>query len=258
MVGNISRRRALILEYDGTRYSGWQYQANAVTIQQTLEEAAKSLLQQEISVKGASRTDSGVHARGQVASLDLPRPFAGDLAAALNWHLPQDIRIVRTLPVTGDFNPQTWAKGKIYNYFICNRPQPPALIAPYCWHQPKPLDIAAMNSAANYCLGRHDFASFQAAGSMVANTIRTIRHFFCRRRGNLVIVTCCGDGFLYNMVRILVGTLVEIGLAKRSPHHFKDIMEAGNRSAAGPTAPAKGLILEKVLYRPSLDSYRPL
>lgn len=259
MAGNIEGRVALVLEYDGTRYSGWQYQINADTVQAQVEKALHGLFGREIRVVGASRTDSGVHARGQVAALNLPRPFPRHkLAAALNWRLPADIRILEAHPVPQEFNPRTWAVGKIYRYFIYNRNPNPALAPQYYWSLPMNLDTAAMNSGASHLIGRHDFASFQAAGSPVEDTRRTIRHLFCRRRGSIITITCVGDGFLYNMVRIIVGTLVEIGLSRQQPQWARQVLEARNREAAGPTAPAQGLFLERVLYRPSLDSYRRL
>ncbi|MGI6365886.1 MAG: tRNA pseudouridine(38-40) synthase TruA [Bacillota bacterium] len=259
MAGTLTDRVALILEYDGTEYSGWQYQINADTVQAQVEKALYGLFGQEIRVMGASRTDSGVHARGQVAALNLPRPFPRHkLAAALNWRLPADIRVLEAYPVPRDFNPRTWAKGKIYRYFIYNRNPQPALASHYYWSLPYNLDTAAMNSGARHLIGCHDFSSFQAAGSPVEDTRRTIRHLFCWRRGNLVTITCVGDGFLYNMVRIIVGSLVEIGLGRQEPQWARQALEARNRDAAGPTAPAQGLFLERVLYRPSLDSYRRL
>jgi tRNA pseudouridine38-40 synthase len=259
MAGNIIGNVALILEYDGTAYAGWQYQVNADTVQQQVERACKRLFGADVSVRGASRTDAGVHARGQVAALNLPRPFPREkLPSALNWHLPQDIRVKAAFSVPGNFNPVTWAAGKIYNYYIFQRPQAPAVCGRYCWHIPRELDLAAMNSAARLCLGARDFASFQAAGSSVAGTIRTLRHFFCRRRGDWLVITCVGNGFLYNMVRILAGTLVEFGRGKLPPGQMQSILAARDRQTAGPTAPARGLFLERVLYRPSLDSYRLL
>ncbi|HBI56226.1 MAG TPA: tRNA pseudouridine(38-40) synthase TruA [Firmicutes bacterium] len=259
MAGNLIGNTALILEYDGAAYAGWQYQINADTVQQQVERACQRLFGVAVSVRGASRTDAGVHARGQVAAIVLPRPFPQEkLPSALNWHLPQDIRVKTTFSVPGNFNPVTWAAGKIYNYYIFQRRQALAIGDKYCWHIPRELDMAAMNSASRFCLGTHDFASFQAAGSSVVDTQRTLRHFFCRRRGNLIIITCIGDGFLYNMVRILVGTLVEVGLGKLPPDMMQSIVSACHRPAAGPTAPARGLFLERVLYRPSLDSYRLL
>lgn len=256
---NLAGRVALVLEYDGTNYAGWQYQINANTVQASLEMALSKLFRESVPVRGASRTDAGVHARGQVASLVLPRPFPDlKLAPAINWYLPSDIRVVTAHQVPGDFHPLTWATGKIYKYYIFNRNISPAIGDKYYWHQPKPLDIEAMNSAARSLVGTIDFASFQAAGSEVQHTIRTLRHVFCRRHGGIVTVTCVGDGFLYNMVRIIAGTLVEVGLGRQRPDWVQSIIEARDRKAAGPTAPAQGLFLERVLYRPSLDSYRPL
>lgn len=256
MAGNLSGRVALVIQYDGSKYAGWQYQANAVTVQEKVEQALADLFQQPLPVRAASRTDAGVHARGQVAAVDLPRPFPRErLAAALNWHLPADIKVARGYPVPKDFDSRIWAQGKIYRYYICNRPQPPALGYSYCCHVGRLLDIPAMNRAAQHCLGTHDFASFQSAGSEVENTVRTIRHLFCFRRGESVVITCVGDGFLYKMVRTIVGTLINTGLGKQHPRQMKAIIDAASRSAAGPTATAKGLFLERVLYRPSLDSY---
>lgn len=258
MAGNLKGRVALVIEYDGTNYAGWQYQENAISIQQQIQLGLEGLFKQPLVIRGSSRTDSGVHSRGQVGSIDLPGAFPQEkLAAAINWYLPRDIRIVKAYQVPEDFNPRTWSKTKIYRYYIFNRNQATALGRQYSWQMPKPLNIAAMNQAAAHCLGTHDFASFQAAGSQVEHTIRTIRHLTCHKQGDMVTVTCVGNGFLYNMVRIIVGTLVQVGLGKQ-PDHLKLALEARKREAAGPTAPANGLFLERVLYRPSLDSYRRL
>lgn len=244
------------VEYDGTNYAGWQYQDNADTIQNQLELALQGLFREEVTTRGSSRTDAGVHARGQICSLLLPKPFPKlKLAPALNWHLPKDIRVANVYQVPEDFHPQTWAKGKIYRYYIFNRNQPPTIGSQYFWHHPKKIDLHAMNSAARHFIGTHDFASFQAARSEVKDTVRTIRHLYCRRQGDVISVICVGDGFLYNMVRIIVGTLVESGLGRQEPEQVQKIIAARQREAAGPTAPAQGLFLEKVLYRPSLDSY---
>lgn len=259
MAGNLGPRCALVVEYDGTDYAGFQFQANADTIQRQLEQALAAALGRPAQVRAASRTDAGVHARGQVVALDLPRPFSlSRLAPALNWHLPRDIRVIRAMPAPGHFDPRKWAKGKIYRYFILNRPQPAAIGSRYSWHIPRPLNVPAMKQAAAFCLGSHDFASFQAAGSPVKDTVRTIRHLHLTRSGSFLTITCVGDGFLYNMVRILVGTLVETGLGQRQPQDMAAIVTARNRASAGATAPARGLFLERVLYRPSLDSYRLL
>ena len=258
MAETVTSNTALLLEYDGTNYSGWQYQINASTVQQKLEGACQQLFGAAARVRGASRTDAGVHARGQVAALRAPYPFPLDkIAPALNWHLPKDIRVAKAFAVPESFNPVTWATGKIYRYYIYQRSWAPAMGEKYCWHIPQDLDLVAMNQAAGACIGTKDFISFQAAGSSVQDTTRTLRHFFCERRGGWLVTTCVGNGFLYNMVRILIGTLVEFGLGK-SPCQMEDIIAAKARSAAGPTAPARGLFLERVLYRPSLDSYSRL
>lgn len=258
MAGDL-RRRALVLEYRGTNYGGFQFQENADTIQNQLEQAAQALFKQPIRIKGASRTDSGVHARGQVAAFDLPASFPEEkLVPALNHYLPRDIRVSKSYPVPDNFNPQKWAKGKIYRYFIFNRPQASALFQDYTWHVPKPLDTKLMNQGAKLIRGTHDFACFQAAGSPITDTVRTLWHLNCQRKGDQVIITCAGDGFLYNMVRIITGTLVEVGMGKRKPEQIKDVIHQKDRKLAGETAPASGLFLERVLYRPSLDTYRHL
>jgi tRNA pseudouridine38-40 synthase len=259
MAENIISKVALTIEYDGTAYAGWQYQENADTIQRQLEGACQSLFGDTVSLRGASRTDAGVHARGQVAAFNLPRPFSLDkLPSALNWHLPGDIKVSKAYLVPSDFNPVSWATGKIYSYYIFQRRQATALAGKYCWHISRELDIAAMNKAASYCIGTQDFMSFQAAGSSVVGTVRTLRHLFCRKQGDWLVITCIGDGFLYNMVRILAGTLVDFGLGKYPPENMQSIVAAGDRQAAGPTAPANGLFLQRVLYRPSLDRYPQL
>lgn len=259
MAGHLTGRCALTVEYDGSAYAGFQYQINADTVQRQLERALAGVFNCRLPVRTASRTDSGVHARGQVVAINLPCPFPQNkLAPAINWHLPRDIRIISALPVPSDFDPRTWAKGKVYRYFICNRGQAPAIGAAYSWHIPQTLDLPAMARAATACRGSHDFASFQAAGSPVEDTVRTIRHLSLSRFGPTLTITCVGDGFLYNMVRIIVGTLVEIGLGKRRAETMGEIIAARNRAVAGATAPPRGLFLERVLYRPSLDSYRLL
>ena len=256
MAGGITDRCALTLEYDGTDYAGFQYQENADTVQAQLERALADIFGCLVKIKAASRTDSGVHARGQVVAFNLPRPFeALKLAPAVNWHLPRDIRVVKVNPVPENFDPRTWARGKIYNYYVCNRLQPPAVGSRYLWHVSQPLDIEAINRAASALKGTHDFASFQSAASSVPDTVRTIRHLWARRRGETVILTCVGDGFLHNMVRILAGTLVEIGLGQRPVADINGVLKSKDRTAAGVTAPARGLFLQRVLYRPSLDSY---
>ena len=259
MAGVVKGRVALVLEYHGGCYSGWQYQINADTVQNQVEKALTQLFSVRVPVRAASRTDAGVHARGQVAALDLPRAFPGNkLVSALNWHLPETIKIVQAYSVPQDFDPRRLAQGKIYRYFIFNRRQASALVAPHSWHVPQPLDIKRMNRAAEACLGTQDFASFQAAGSPVESTVRTLRHLYCQRRGSIIYITCVGNAFLYNMVRIITGTLVEVGLGRLASEGMPKILAAKSRIAAGPTAPAQGLFLERVLYRPSLDSYARL
>ena len=256
MAGDITGRCALTLEYDGTAYAGFQHQENADTIQAQVEQALSELFGCQMKIRAASRTDAGVHARGQVVAFNLARSFeAAKIAPAVNWHLPRDIRVVNARPVPAGFDPRTGATGKIYRYFISNRLHPPAVGRRYVWHVPQPVDIETINRAAKVLRGTHDFAAFQSAASTVTDTVRTIRHLWALRRGETVVLTCAGDGFLHNMVRILVGTLVEAGLGQRSAADIEAILLSKDRTAAGVTAPARGLFLERVLYRPSLDSY---
>jgi len=244
------RNIKLVLEYDGTNYAGWQRQKNALTVQQVVEEALYKLTGEKITVVGAGRTDSGVHARGQVANFfTASRIPAERFCYALNSALPYDIRALESQEVSHEFHARYWAKAKRYRYSICVRPHAPAIARNYYYHVPDVLDVDAMNAAAQYIIGTHDFKAFQSAGSSVRNTVRTVYqarwiweppfylHFEIK-----------GNGFLYNMVRILVGTFIEIGRHRMPESDMKRILESRDRDEAGPTAPAHGLCLEEVYY----------
>ncbi len=243
------RHICLVLEYDGSSYHGWQYQANNLSIQQVLEEAVLRITGETVRIIGAGRTDAGVHALGQVASLRTRSAIAaGDFPRALNAALPRDIRVLSATDVTPDFHPQFRAGGKEYLYLILNRVNPSALLLHRCWHVSHPLDVEAMRQAAAVLVGRHDFSSFQSASCVARDPVRTLSRLDIRQRGGLLELSFEGNGFLKNMVRNLVGTLVEVGRASRPPATMAEILAALDRRRAGPCAPAYGLYLVRVIY----------
>lgn len=244
------RNIKITLEYDGTNYSGWQIQKNTEqTIQQILQDALSEINKSPVKVTGASRTDAGVHALGQVANfkLDVPIPLAR-IPMALNSLLPEDIVCKEAWEVDLDFHARYDAKGKMYRYRILNQAQPSVFIRNYVYHYSYPLDLNLMREAASYLKGTHDFNSFQASGSSIRNTVRTIEKLEVIDRAPEVWIEVKGDGFLYNMVRIIAGTLIEVASGKILPDRVKDILAARDRTRAGFTAPARGLILLKVYY----------
>ncbi len=243
------RRIRLIVEYDGTNYSGWQSQTNAPAVQDVLEASLFDLFGHEIHTLGASRTDAGVHALGNVAVFDIVTRIApSKIAFALNSRLPQDIRILSSEQVSDSFHPRYQRTVKTYEYHILNRTFPDPLRRNTEVHFHYPLNEKSMDAAAQFIIGEHDFASFCAAGFSSKTTVRTIYAANVRRTGDRIVFSVTGNGFLYNMVRILAGTLLEIGEGKYPPEKMKDILEACDRHAAGPTAVAKGLVLVKIEY----------
>ncbi|QSQ09001.1 tRNA pseudouridine synthase A [Koleobacter methoxysyntrophicus] len=240
----------LIIEYDGTNYHGWQRQKNAVTVQEKIEGALKTLTGKNIILTGAGRTDAGVHARGQVANFrieTLKIPLER-LPLAINSLLPEDIAVKHAERVPEDFHSRYWAKGKVYSYYILNSKMPSPLLRYYSYHFPRPLDIEKMRRAGSYFVGIHDFSSFMASGSSVKTTVRSINKFQLDKEKDLIRITFQGDGFLYNMVRIMVGTLLEVGEGKLPPEYIPEVLRAREREKAGITLPPKGLVLERVLY----------
>ena len=243
------KRIGIVVAYDGTNYSGWQIQPNAVTIQGVLNETLTSLLGEQIEVMGASRTDAGVHALGNVAVFDTNTRIPGEkISYALNQFLPPDIRIQLSEEVESDFHPRYCDSEKTYQYRILNRrfPVPTERLYSYFYHYK--LDVEKMREATSFLIGRHDFASFCGSGAQVRSTIRTITGMDVSRDGDMITLTVTGTGFLYNMVRIIAGTLIEIGNGQYEPERMKEILEAKNREAAGPTAPAHGLTLVEISY----------
>ncbi len=243
------KRILLTLEYDGTNYSGWQRQYNGLAVQQVLEEALSAACREKIAVTGASRTDAGVHALGQAAHFDTncgipPEKFP----FVLNTMLPPDIRVHTGRQVPPDFHARFMTGGKRYTYRIINRRHGSALKRNTHVHVPVPLDEAAMARAAETLLGEHDFAAFQASGGTAKTTVRTIRAVSLVRQGDEIILTIEGNAFLYNMVRIIAGTLIEIGLHKRGEDAFQEAFRTLNRLSLGVTAPPHGLELTEVFY----------
>ena len=242
-------RIAFIVEYDGTDYCGWQRQKNAVTVQEKIEDALKKLGKGDICVFGAGRTDSGVHARGQCGHFDMETNIPAEkFAFILNSYLPKDIRIKRSWQADENFHCRFSAKGKRYIYRIVNAPHASALMGRFTLHVPEKLDIPLMQKATEYIKGTHDFASFCAAGGSAKNTVRTVTRLDVAKTDELIEITVEGTGFLYNMVRIIAGTLIDVGKHKKTPEQVRDIIEGKVRKFAGATADAKGLTMDEVFY----------
>lgn len=243
-------RILLTLRYDGTAYHGWQVQPNGVTVQQVLQDAVEAVTGVRSGITGCSRTDAGVHADMFCCAVDTDTPLRGDkLCCALNFHLPRDVSVYDAREVEEDFHPRYCAKGKRYVYRIWNGAQRHPVYDRYAIWLKKPLDEAFLHTVAQSYVGTHDFAAFCGAGSDVqGNTRRTVHACTVTREGDVVLFAVEGDGFLYNMVRIMVGTLLEIAAGRLSPDSIPTILEGRDRTAAGPTAPAQGLCLERVFY----------
>lgn len=243
----------LILAYDGTQYLGWQRQPQCKTIQGTLEEAIRRLTGEECRVLASGRTDVGVHALGQVAAFRTKSPLAVEvIQKALNALLPPDIVILSVEEVPLSFHPIRDAKRKRYRYHIWDSSLKPVFLRPYVWFYPKPLDVAEMAAAASFLLGEHDFSAFETSGAKRKTTVRRIYEISVDRRHpslpNLISVEIEADGFLYNMVRNIVGSLVEVGRGSRAPEWVRQILLRRDRRLAGPTAPGCGLFLVSVSY----------
>lgn len=245
----MKKRIGLVVAYDGTNYCGWQIQPNGVTVQGVLNNCLSELLEEPIETVGASRTDAGVHALGNVAVFDTCTRMPGEkISYALNQRLPEDIRIQLSQEVEADFHPRYCDSEKTYQYRILNRrfPVPTERLYTYFYHYT--LDVEKMREATSYLIGRHDFASFCGSRAQVKTTVRTVTAMDVWREGDLVTIQVSGTGFLYNMVRILSGTLIEIGNGKYPPERMKTILEACDRETAGPTAPACGLTLMGIKF----------
>jgi tRNA pseudouridine38-40 synthase len=243
------RQIRLVVEYDGTTLSGWQRQDNAPTVQQHLEEALAKLLTHEVAVTGASRTDAGVHARGQVATFRTERPISlHGIRRGLNTMLPDSIAIRDAAEAPEDFHARFSATGKLYRYTILARPDRSPRWRDRAWHYPDPLSIELMIEGARGLVGEHDFSAFRSAGCAAKTTVRRVESVGITQASDLIEIDIRGNAFLRNMVRIIVGTLVEVGIGKRPPSQVAEIVESRDRLQAGITAPAHGLELVEVRY----------
>jgi len=240
----------ITLEYDGTNYSGWQWQKDTNdTIQQVLEDCLSKLNKSKVRVTGAGRTDAGVHAENQVANfrLNVPIPL-NNIPTAINTILPSDIRCKNAEKVSNEFHARYDATGKKYRYRILNQSFLPVFKRNYVYNIYRKINFADIDKALKYFVGEHDFAAFMASGSDVDNTIRIIKDINLCRNGDEYRIEITGNGFLYKMVRIIVGTLIEIGLGKKRVEDVPSILQEKSRIEAGFTAPAKGLTMVKVYY----------
>lgn len=237
-------RVKLVVAYDGTNYKGWQVQPNGVTIEEKLNDALTNLFKTPINVIGASRTDSGVHSLGNVCIfyVDTRMP-AEKICFALNQRLPEDIVVIDSCKVADDFHPRFVKSKKVYEYRILNRkfPDPTRRLDTHFYYYD--LDVKKMEQAAKFIEGEHDFKSFCAANAQVKTTVRTVYACEVFKKDDVIIIRVTGNGFLYNMVRIIAGTLIKVGSGDIRPEELKDIIEKKDRGFAGPTAPAKGLTM---------------
>ena len=243
------KRIKLVTAYDGTNYHGSQIQNNGETIEGVLKAELSSLLKEEINLIGASRTDAGVHARGNVFVFDTEsRSPPEKFTYALNARLPEDVRVQDSCEVPLDFHPRHQDTVKTYEYKILNRKLPLPEYRLYAHFTYDALDVDQMNAACAHFVGEHDFASLCAAGSQVESTVREIYDLHVEKSGDLLTISVTGNGFLYNMVRIIAGTLLKVGGGHILPEEIPGIIEAKDRKEAGPTAPAKGLTLVQIRY----------
>jgi tRNA pseudouridine38-40 synthase len=244
------RHLKLTIAYDGALYAGWQLQPNGKTVQEVVEGALAKIAGRAVRIHGSGRTDAGVHARGQVANCSLNTPLAAaTFKRALNANLPEDIRVMRVQEVGAKFHARFSAKGKKYRYQIdCGAVADPFQRA-YAWHHPRPLNLGAMRTAARLLKGRHDFSALSANPMRaVESTVRTISKLTVTKQGSLITITVSADGFLYKMVRSIVGALVKVGEERMTVEQLRELVKARKRTALVETAPAHGLFLWRVFY----------
>jgi len=243
------KRVKLTIAYDGTNYCGWQIQPNGITVEEVVNRELSRLLNEDIHVIGASRTDSGVHALGNVAVFDTEaRIPAEKISFALNRSLPEDIVVQKSEEVPQDFHPRFCDSTKTYEYRIWNATFVQPVNRLYTYHVHDALDVEAMQCAAKFIVGEHDFASFCSVGAQVQSTVRTVYSVDVIKENELLTIRVTGAGFLYNMVRIIAGTLLQVGLGAKPAEWVSEVLEAKDRSKAGPTAPAHGLTLMQIVY----------
>jgi len=239
----------LTLAYDGTNYCGWQLQKNGLSVHEAMMKAGSRFLEDGFTITGCSRTDSGVHALGFVALLSTEKDIElRRIPNAFNAHLPKDIVVHKCEKVEENFHPRYSAKFKHYRYTISNHPFPIPQYVHYAYYYQRPLDADKMNKAAKAFVGRHDFVGFSSVKTTVKDTVRTIVACKVTRENAFIHIDVIGDGFLYNMVRIIAGSLIDVGLGKIQPDDMQEIIESKDRNRAKKTAPAKGLTLKAVYY----------
>ncbi|MDQ2873056.1 MAG: tRNA pseudouridine(38-40) synthase TruA [Candidatus Eremiobacteraeota bacterium] len=245
-----------VVEYDGTKFCGLQYQTNARTVAGELEAALSALLRHPVKLTAAGRTDAGVHATGQVITFATPAAFPFErLALAMNANLPDDVSVRDVAVVDANVSARFSAVERTYVYAILNRRAPSAVLRHFAYHVLRGLDLAAMRAAAGQLIGEHDFRSFCGMLPESGPTLRAVRSLEVERRGELVRLAISADGFLHRMVRNIVGTLIECGTGRRDAAEMPAILAARARAAAGITAPARGLYLAGVRYRDGFDSF---
>ncbi len=243
------RRLLFTIQYDGSAYHGWQVQSNALTVQEVFQNAVEKVFCSRLDVKGCSRTDSGVHANMYCVSLDTEMDISCENAVlAINTYLPADIAAVACKEVPSDFHPRYSCKSKQYVYKIYNRKVRNPFFAKYAYHYRYPIDVEYLDAEAQAFLGKHDFSGFCSIKSDVDDTVRNIYSVSVKREGDMVLFTVEADGFLYNMVRIMVGTVLFINEGKIKSGELKNVIESKERKRAGKTAPPQGLYLNKVTY----------
>ncbi len=244
-----ARNIKITIAYDGTNYHGWQIQPDVPTVQQQISDAVERLIGSPTRITGSSRTDSGVHALCQVANLKVDTPVPTEnFARALNDLPPEDIAVLDAQEVPDNFNSINSAKAKLYRYHICTAKVRPVLDIRTCWHYPGDFDDKNMNKAASLLVGKKDFLSFASAGDHRTDSVREIFSCTVFKDESWIYIDVKGDGFLYNMVRNIAGTLVEVGRRRWKSDYIKEILEARDRTVAGPLAPARGLCLMKIYY----------
>lgn len=243
------RNIKLTIEYDGTNYVGWQRQKNGTSIEEAIEKSIMNITGEDVKIIGSSRTDAGVHAKGQTANFYTMSQIPDfKLASAINSKLPRDIVVLEALDVDQNFHSRYSSVGKRYSYKILNRKQPPAYLKNFVEHCPYELNYSLMVNASGAFLGKHDFTAFKSTGSSVRTSVRTINMIELTKIDDLITINIEGDGFLYNMVRIIAGTLIDVGRGRIFQNSIMEIIESRDRSRAGKTAGASGLCLEKVYY----------
>lgn len=239
----------LIIEFDGSNFSGWQRQPKGRTVQKEIETAIFKATGEEIMINGSSRTDAGVHAREMVANFFTNSTIPGEkFREAINTRLPHDVSVIKSEEVDEEFHARYSSIGKTYSYTIINRYERLSLGHQYLYHCKYNLNVDEMRIACKYFIGTHDFRAFMSPGSSIKTTTRTIQELYIEQKGNEIKIFITADGFLYNMVRIIVGTLIKVGNGRLAAGEIESIIEEGNRKRAGMCVPPNGLVLEKVFY----------